>query len=339
MTTILDRFLETRKSLNTRSAYRVDILAFLARLDTASRTRDKNAPGLTYPDFCRISRGTLSSEVRRYLQTFEVTEPLRAYILNPRTINRKKAALSTFFRFLVTNYGYPANPMAEFQTLSVRSKSTTDVLTEKEVLEVLAFMKGESDRTKTLTAFRDSIIILFLFRYALRRKELVSLQWDDFCPIDQVFHLIQKGNDSLVKPLLPGDWERLCALRKRYEEAKITEMKIKSGSLATGAENPFVFHAVRGVHEKGSGGQESAPLTPGYVYQMVRSVAKKLFPGKNITPHSFRGTFVGMSLNQHIEPGEIANATGHKSVKMVYYYDRRDPIEHNAIVKLAFPLT
>jgi len=228
--------------------------------------------------------------------------------------------------------------MTCFSSLPVHQKSTTQTLDVLEVMQVLAFLKKERDQKQTETAYRNYLTILFLFRYALRRSELVSLKWDDFKPGEGTFKVIQKGNDPMVKPLVSEHWKLLCEFRefqrKTWEDRQ--GQREQSPGLHGGDSRdtcPFVFHAIRPRFNTG----KYEPLSTVYVFKMVCSVAKKLFPTKKITPHSFRGTFVGVALNQNIEPGEIANGTGHKSVRMVYYYDRRDPIEHNAIAKLTFP--
>ena len=331
MSAILERFLETKHSLNTRTAYRTDIKGFFQQLSPRpptdkgpgssidSTNPQKKRSELTYQDFFQIPPSTMSEHIAAYLDSVQKIDTHRGYTLNPRTINRKLSALSSFFSYLVRWHEFPSNPIKFFEAFPVHQKSTTPTLNESEMAHILQFMEKQHERSPTITTFRDSLIVRFLFRYALRRSELVSLKWDDFKVESGYFEVIQKGNDPMVKPIIPEDWNLLCQFRSKQNQ---------EGS-------PYVFHAIRPSSKTG----QFEPLSVGYVYKMVRAVGKKLFPEKNITPHSFRGTFVGCALNQKIEAGEIANATGHKDVKMVYYYDRRNPITHNAIVKLTFPLT
>lgn len=53
--------------------------------------------------------------------------------------------------------------------------------------------------------------------------------------------------------------------------------------------------------------------------------------GNNISPHSFRKTFVELALQKDIDIIKIMNATGHSSMKMIKYYQSLDKIKHNAI--------
>lgn len=326
MSSILGKFLETKRSLNTATSYRNDISQFFEQLPSKASKKTNlgkmvGCGGLkmTYQQFRQIPPSTISDQISAYLNSAQRVDPHRLYILNPRTINRKLSALSSFFRYLVTWYEYPSNPVRFFERLPVHQKSTTETLSDSEITQIIEFMQKQYRKSLTVTAFRDALIIRFLFRYALRRSELVSLRWENFKIESGYFEVIQKGNDPMIKPIMAEDWELLCQLQ----------------SLQGYEKHPFVFHAIRSIGKT----RGFKPLSVGYVYKMVRRVCKKLFPQKNITPHSFRGTFVGCALNQKIEAGEIANATGHKDVKMVHYYDRRKQITHNAIAKLSLSLT
>ncbi len=348
LSTLLERFLATKTARNTRSTYRHDLSVFLKlverRINRAEKKSDLTSSGsvskpspnssemgiLAYPTFTRITPATIATIIRSYLDDAKKTEPQRGYVLNPATINRKISALSSFFDFLVTWYGYPKNPMVHFERCRVHQKSTTDTLTAEEVSRLLHHLESMIYEQASFLTFRNFIIFRLLYRYALRRSELVSLRWEHFHPQKGWFSVIQKGNDPIIKPLRDDDWEILQRFRLIQDEH--INPWVKPYRNRKHAENlfPFLFHAVRPNRRTG----RFEPLTPSSVYKLVCGIAGKLFPEKHITPHSFRGSFVGAALNQKIEPGEIANGTGHKSIRMVYYYDKRDPLENNAIAKL-----
>lgn len=232
--------------------------------------------------------------------------------MNVQTYNRKRNALSSFFTYLTDWHEFARNPVQIFKPLPTRKKSNTQALTGTEVRKILDHLKRNWDKKQTETAFRDYLIVLFLVHYALRRSELVSLRWEDFKPHKGTFEVIQKGHEIKEKTLLPAHWQLLCEFRDRFDQT------VKS---------PYIFHAINPNMRT----RVFHPITAVYVFQVVKAVVTKIIPHKHITPHSFRGTFIGLALDAGIDPAKIAHDTGHASVKMVYYYDPRSQRENTAI--------
>jgi len=65
--------------------------------------------------------------------------------------------------------------------------------------------------------------------------------------------------------------------------------------------------------------------------EITQKICNKLQIEKKITPHSFRKTFIELSLNKNENYNNIMNATGHKTSQMIRYYDYRDKVQNNAI--------
>lgn len=78
-------------------------------------------------------------------------------------------------------------------------------------------------------------------------------------------------------------------------------------------------------------GWVNKPLNTSYIYEFVAKLVIKRFPGRRITPHSFRKSFIELTLNNNEDFISIINATGHSTVEMVKYYDTRDRLKNNAI--------
>ncbi len=127
------------------------------------------------------------------------------------------------------------------------------------------------------TAHRDYLITRFLFNYALRRSEATALTWKSIQPDRGIFQIIQKGNRILEKPLLPDDWQFLCEFRSQQQ---------KSGRQH--AECPYIFHAIRPNPRT----KRFQPISTSYIFKMIVAASRQAVPEKNITPHSFRTTFV-----------------------------------------------
>ncbi len=306
MSTMLERFLETMPSPNTKIAYRKDVGDFLKRFDIE----------ITYNDFYRLSMPSISDQVAKYLIAIKKVDEHTGRVLNVQTYNRKRNALSSFFSYLTDWHNFPKNPVRIFKPLPTRKKSNTQALTGAEVRQILAYLKSNWDEKQNETEFRDYLIVLFLAHYALRRSELVSLRWEDFKPNEGKFEVIQKGHQPREKTLLPAHWQLLCEFRDQFDQT---------------GKSPYVFHAIKPNRKT----KLYQPLTVVYVFQVVKAVVESIVPHKHITPHSFRGTFIGLALDAGIDPAKIAHDTGHSSVKMVYYYDPRDHREDTAIEGVA----
>ncbi|CAM2069108.1 Site-specific integrase [Sulfidibacter corallicola] len=305
MTTLLERFLATKRSPNTRAAYRGDITAFLAKFGWGM---------LAYPDFCRISASRMSDQVGAFLAGVRKIDEHTGRVLNPQTWNRKRNALSSFFGYLVDWHRYPRNPVRIFRLLPTRRKSSTQGLNASEVRTILDHLQHIRDDRKTESSARDYLVVLFLFHYALRRSELVSLQWSDFHPRQGFFEVVQKGGEPRLKPLVNEDWAGLSEFRQRYP-----------------CDCPYVFHGVR-RHPKT---KRYHPLSPAYIFKMVTKVACEVLPYKHITPHSFRCSFVGIALDLGVDPVKIAHDGGWADLKMIGYYDPRDYQQDSAIAMVA----
>ena len=232
--------------------------------------------------------------------------------INPKTVNRKAYALSSFFKFIMHAYGYPKNPLDQYQAHKTERRSTTTSLTRSEVIDVLQYM---SKRRKTSqTAFRDYLAICFLSVLALRRNELVGLKWTDIDQGASSANVFQKGGSYKLLPLPKSLMDQLALYQNNYNHI-----------------SDYVFAPVRNNATK----KLNKPLNTAYIYNLVKKVVAKVVDGKSATPHSFRKSFIEMALNNQEDFISIINATGHSTVEMVKYYDTRDTLKNNAVHGMA----
>ena len=232
--------------------------------------------------------------------------------LNPSTINRKAYSLSSFFKYLIHSYGYPKNPLDQYQAHKVDRKSKTKSLSRAEIIEVISFMANR--RNKSQTAFRDYIAICFLSVLALRRNELVGLKWSDIDFESSSANIFQKGGSYKLLPVPTNVLKLLREYRDRFGDSCV-----------------YIFSPVR----NNTTGKLNKPLHTSYIYQLVTKTVFKVTKGKRATPHSFRKSFIEMALNNNEDFISIINATGHATVEMVKYYDTRDTLKNNAVHGMA----
>jgi len=294
---VLDIFLSTKRSKNTQRAYARDLVNLFEYLDV----RNTNELG-------KVVFHDLVGRIQSYLDSVTKYDEMTKRPLNPTSVNRKAYAFSSFFRFLVHSYGYPKNPLDQYQAHKVDKKSTTQSLTRAEVLDVISYFSKRHQLSQT--AFRDYLAICFLAVFALRRNELVGLKWTDMDFEAQSINVFQKGGSYKLLPVPVNLITRLNEYREKYEPC-----------------SAYIFSPVRNNSTK----TLKKPLNTSYIYQIVQKAVAKVANGKRATPHSFRKSFIEMALNNQEDFISIINATGHSTVEMVKYYDSRDSLKNNAV--------
>ena len=299
---VIDDFIQVKNSEQTRRSYLNDLTGFFKTLD-----------GVVFlSDFGLIPYPQVVTQVKNFLHSSTKKDGQTDRVLNPKTVNRKAYALSSFFNYLIQVYNYPKNPIRHFKPLQTEKRSTTTSLTRAEVIDFLAFAKEEHRLSEG--KFRNYLILVFMFGLALRRDETANLKWDDIDFQNSTANVYQKGGNFKLLPLPNGIASLLMEFKRLY-----------------GDTCPYIFHPVRNNRTK----ELSKPIRTSYIFEMVKKIAVRVVPDKNITPHSFRKTFIELALNNKEDLISIINATGHATVEMVKYYDTRDALKNNAIHSIA----
>ena len=301
MIDVIESFVQLKNSRHTQRSYKNDVTGFFNSLDVVFLTDFGILP---YPQVVDHVKSFLGDNTKKDSQT--------SRILNPKTVNRKAYALSAFFNYLIHVYGYQKNPIKHFTAHKTERRSTTTSLTRAEVIDFLAFAKAEHRLSET--KFRNYLILVFMFALALRRDEVANLKWDDVDFPQQTLNVYQKGGSFKLLPLPIGIISILDEFKRQY------------GDIC-----PYIFHPVRNNRTS----ELNKPIRTEYIFEVVKKIALQVVPGKNITPHSFRKTFIELALNNKEDFISIINATGHATVEMVKYYDTRDTLKNNAIHSVA----
>jgi site-specific recombinase XerD len=170
---LLEEFLATKKSLNTKKSYSQDLNDFFEKYNI-----------FIVEDFIEKS---MSWEIWNYIWDFlenfkKSDEKNLNRVLNPRTINRKLFSLSSFYNFLNKKYNFKHNPTKVFTALKTWKHSSTDSLQTEEMIKMLEKMKENyllsEDETQKIVRLRDYLIFIFL-SFSLRRDEISKLKWSD----------------------------------------------------------------------------------------------------------------------------------------------------------------
>lgn len=300
---VIEAFVSLKNSKHTQRAYKMDLEGLFNSLNM-----------VMLEDLAELQLNELINKIQAYIEKIKKVEVLedRKRVINSKTINRKLNSFRSFFNYLVQVFNYPKNPLDNFQNLKVDTFSNTKSLTRGEIVDLLSLAKWEH-RTSELK-FRNYLILLFLFGLALRREEVASLKWDDIDLNRQTANLYQKGGKYKLLPV-PAT---LCILLLEFKWLYSDK-------------TPYVFHPVRNNSHKTT----EKPLSTSYIFELVKKLAFKVVPEKNITPHSLRKTFIELALNNGDDLISICNATGHSTIEMIKYYDTRDSLKNNSIHSLS----
>ena len=296
---LLDDFINTLRSPETKRAYRRDIHGFLRYLGLEKK--DLHALIL-------LEAGYLNHELTMYIQGYANRDLQTHQLKNPKTLNRVRQGNASFFKYLQRFYNLPSNPAIYIEKLPEYTTSATPDLSESEVLSILWYLKEHAARGERQA--RDFLLVLGLALHALRRSELAGLRWEQIDFVAQNLRIRQKGFREKILPVPRLYLHLLTSFGDKY-----------------GRPYPYIFRPVRNNRYK----TLNRPISPDTVYRVVKRVGNAIVPSKNISPHSFRTTFVTLGLKWDVDINAIRNGTGHKTVGMVLYYDRRNRLEHNLI--------
>jgi len=303
MSSLAEKFLHRQQSKATQRTYRQDVMGFLQRFNWMDATSG---------EFLELDNRLMADRAEGYLETFKIEDAITGQVRNARTINRRRYALSAFFRFLCEQISLPKNPITSLPRLRVSKWSNTPTLSLKEI--IIFFYHMEKGCEKSESSYRDYLALLSLFHLALRLNEVACLRWSQIDENWESVTVQQKGGREKTVPLPPQLKNYFLLFKERF-----------------GQFSDFIFHPVRNNRTK----TLDKPISGAHLYRIVKKEAALVFPGKPIHPHSFRASFVTISLESGEDLIRVMNATGHANLDMVRYYDRRNRLKSNSINALA----
>jgi integrase/recombinase XerD len=203
------------------------------------------------------------------------------------TIAHKLGAISQFYHYAVIDNYIARNPAEFVKKPSVPRVSSTNGLSRSELLAVLD--------VAAKTHPRDEALVCILGLNGLRIGEAVALDITD---------LTRKGGYHVLRV-------------KREKGSETPEIPL----------SPRTSWAV----ERSTAGRFAGPLflnregnrldKPG-ANRIVKRLVKAAGIDKRITCHSFRHTFITLSLDAGVSVRDVQNSVGHRDARQVAYYDR-----------------
>ncbi len=219
-------------------------------------------------------------------------DDLRAWVLslmearrNPKTVNRKLAAVQAFYRFLEATE-------QEIEPLKrVKALKTSKILPIFVKQSEIAGLLDPTLYPATPKGLRDRLVIELLYGTGLRASELRSLTLAHF-----------SYNFDTIKVLGKGKRERIVPLHTPLQ-ALIRE------HVAASPPTPYLIQTPKG--------KQAYPM---FVYRIVRHYLQLATSAERASPHTLRHTFATHLLEAGANLKSIQDLLGHQSLAATQHY-------------------
>jgi len=221
--------------------------------------------------------------------------------ITPRSVNRKKAALSTFFKYLYKQGLISENPMTK--VLSPKSSKRLPAFIEEDRMKKLLdeyFPEPGNDFVLT----RDLLMIEMLYDTGMRLSELVNLKESDVNTYNMTIKVLGKRSK-----------ERIIPYNTRLKLFIESYLKIKKQTANSSGAYFFITEKGKKVYQK-------------LVYRVVNYYLSTITSQDKKSPHVLRHTFATHMLNHGADLNSIKEILGHANLSATQVYT------HNTIEKL-----
>lgn len=257
-------------SLHTRQAYASDVRSFVHFLHTSA----KNVP--TLEDFT-------SNQVRAYL------DQQRQLGLQSSTLNRRRASLRRFARFLQAEGLIQKDPTRNIITASLdpeAAPAVTTVFTPRELQQLEAAISTKPHAR----SWRDRAILALLLETGLTTSRLVDLNVHDFFPERKHLQLADKNGKTYLTAI-PASRSILQAYLERGRP-----------ELAAPDEDALFVSQMGGRMSRQS------------VWHMLRKWGQIAKIEAEVSPRAVRNTAVSRMVDHGRTTTEIMNLLGHRNL-------------------------
>jgi site-specific recombinase XerD len=282
---VLDEFIQSRKTANTREAYRFALVCFLRTVRISSLV-----------EFMAV----MPADVVQFRN--ELQKRKRA----PSTVNQHLAAVRGVYRRLLRLKKIERNPADPelVEGLRVSRESRSEALTFDEVKKVLYTCDG------TLRGLRDRALIITLYYEGLRRSEASKLNWRDLTTRRGLLEVRDAKNNPYAT----------IRLRREAREAIDAYTEVLNRELrrrAPGPKDP-VFVSLSPIRSYGR------RLAANSINKIVKERVRMAGIERRVTAHGFRHTCATHSLAHGVPLHQVQSHLRHSDPRttMRYNHDR-----------------
>lgn len=220
--------------------------------------------------------------------------------ISNRSINRKVASLTAYYKFLVKIEEIELNPLSKHKSLKV-AKKVEIPFSENEMSKILTEINYKDDFEGT----RDQLVIELLYTTGMRRAELINLRLTDIDVQTKTVRVLGKRNKERIIPLLSST----ISLFEQYLHHRNTLEKVVSGN--------FLFLSKSGLK-----------IYETLVYRIINRYFSEVSTKVKKSPHILRHTFATHLLNKGADMNSVKELLGHSSLASTQVYT------HNSIAEL-----
>jgi integrase/recombinase XerD len=275
-------YLEFERGLarNTLDAYRTDLLQYGAFLGERGRSAT-DAERADVSDFLAdLATGRPNGDGANHPPC------------SPATINRKTAALRSFYRHLRREELISDDPTASLSP-PARSRKLPHVLSYGEIKRLLESAKGTDP-----IALRDRALLELMYGCGLRASEAVGLEVTD---LD-----LRRG---FVRPRGKGSKERMVPVGREAAAAASRYLRSGRPELIGAKAEGKLFVNFRG-----------GPLTRQGLYKIIQRHAKDVGLDGKMSPHTLRHSFATHLLSGGCDLRSVQEMLGHADVSTTQLY-------------------
>jgi integrase/recombinase XerC len=225
------------------------------------------------------------------------------------SINRKIAALKSFYKFLLKTKEIDSSPLLKHKALKAPKKLQRP-FSETELDLVL----NQINYTHDFDGIRDKLIVDLFYTTGIRRDELINLKIQNVDLSNTTIKVLGKRNKERIIPILP------------IVANQIKKYLFERAQLQSITDTAYFFLLLKGVK-----------LNNSFVYRLINYYFSNVSEKVKKSPHILRHTFATHLLNNGADINSVKELLGHSSLASTQVYTHSSLAELKKVYGSAHP--